>query len=102
MNPTEKTTGCTALTGEPVSVAIGRHCTHLSPRVIADVRTRLAQGEAKYGAVLRTGWDGAPQELYQELLDAIAYCVASPGIPDEYVDVLGELAMGLVDTEEEG
>lgn len=58
---------------------------HLPPYLSTAARqvclTRLAHGEALYGAPLAVGWDRALIELIQELADAIVYAVAA-GMPE--------------------
>lgn len=58
---------------------------HLPPYLSTAARqvclTRLAHGEALYGAPLAVGWERAPVELVQELADAVAYAVAA-GLPE--------------------
>jgi hypothetical protein len=55
----------------------------LSPEARAFILTRLAHGEAIYGAPLRVGWAPAGIERLQELCDAVAYSVADPDCPPE-------------------
>ena len=52
----------------------------LSPDARAFILTRLAHGEAIYGAPLRIGWAPAGIELPQEIGDGVAYGVAA-GVP---------------------
>lgn len=58
---------------------------HLPPYLSTAARqvclTRLAHGEAMYGAPLAVGWVPAPVELVQELADAVVYAVAA-GMPE--------------------
>lgn len=45
--------------------------------VYDDLMDRLDHGEQVYGFPLKEGWADAPQEIYQELLDAFLYAVSA-------------------------
>ncbi len=81
MSPiTTKTTGCTSL-GKPVITILHEMETAAVPLVPAeiarDVAARLEYGYNIYGKSLRTNWDPALLELYQEVLDGISYAIAA-------------------------
>lgn len=87
MNPTAKTTG----EGQPAEARAVREVVRertqgtgphadwgwFTAQEAADLEARLDLGEGKYGHVLKVGWDGARQELYQEVLDGILYAIAA-------------------------
>ena len=79
VDPLAKVVGCPVEGGVAVRDYLGQHLTEIDSGVRADIIARLDKGEAKYGTVLKVGWDGAWQELYQELLDGVAYAVSCHG-----------------------
>lgn len=79
IDPLAKVDGCHVEGGVAVGDYIAAHLTDIDAGVRADIAARLGKGESKYGTVLKVGWDGAWQELYQELLDGVAYAVSCHG-----------------------
>lgn len=87
MSPVQKTDGA----GQPVGgrtvrdVVLDQHQgtglygVHgwFDPQLAADLLARLDLGEQRYGTPLMVGWEQAKQEIYQELLDALLYCIAA-------------------------
>lgn len=70
---TAATHPCSA-TGMPVT----RLAEMMLPRRVAEgIAERAAVGQAKYGAELCASWPPATREAWQEILDALAYLLAS-------------------------
>lgn len=72
----KKTAGCTHQ-GVPVREGLDFLRAYASDDVVDAIKDRLIGGEKKYGHVLAVGWNRARIELYQELLDAVAYAIAA-------------------------
>jgi len=69
---------CTADPSAKTATEVLRESNLFSAAEMAAFEAREAEGLAKYGVVMREGWDHAETAALQEAMDLAVYCAASP------------------------